>query len=44
MRMPVARRMRFVAAPTYASQINGSGIGDVFAAGHLPVGEYGYGD
>ena len=44
--MPVAsRRSRFVTAPTYASQINGSGIGDVFAAGHpARRASTGYGD
>ncbi len=42
--MPVASRMRVVAAATYASQINGSGIGTSSPPGIRPVGEYGYVD
>ena len=42
--MPVAKRMRSVAAATYANQISGSGIGESSGPGILPSALYGYVD
>ena len=42
--MPVASLIVLVWAPTWVSQMSGSGIGLSSGPGILPVGEYGYGD